>query len=148
MPNFMRHRRSFATSSSFHPGDGVKFHRLRASPIFGPASSAIVNECEGGEVRRGVRRTMKHDDAISNISSGWRAWRASVLFCSLGREDKAQSTDAALLLRYRAFLSTRYATTTKSPPTVPAFLLAPRRRPRPRGRSSAPPPRRGRAHKK
>ena len=41
-PNFIKHRRSTPTSSLVQPGEGVKFHNERASPIFGPASSAIV----------------------------------------------------------------------------------------------------------
>ena len=42
MPNFMRQRRSVAHSSLVQPGDGVKFHRDRASPILGPAVSAMA----------------------------------------------------------------------------------------------------------
>ena len=42
MPNFSRASFSANTSSFVHPGLGVKFHRLAASPILGPAPSSMV----------------------------------------------------------------------------------------------------------
>jgi hypothetical protein len=44
MPNFIKQRRNALASSLVQPGEGVKFHNERASPILGPASSAIVWE--------------------------------------------------------------------------------------------------------